>query len=86
MYHVAVVLGLHRKRAGYAVIALYIGDNFYGTLAAVVNVSGAGPSEIAGAIVQSKGGSHGENHDQSQSDCENLLHFFKSLSKICYCK
>ena len=42
----------------------------------------ASPLVLAAGSHESKGGSHGENHDQSQSDCENLLHFFKSLSII----
>ena len=32
------------------------------------------------ALESCKGGSHGENHDQSQSDCgKSFFHFFKSL-------
>lgn len=50
--------------------------------AAVIGIGGASPIPLRIALESCKGGSHGENHDQSQSDCENLLHFFKSLSII----
>ena len=58
-----------------------IGDYFDLSLAAVSLFNCAIPTPV-GVASHCKGGSHGENHDQSQSDCENLLHFFKSLSNI----
>ena len=65
-----------------AVVDLNKRNNLYLTLAAVSSSSSSRPVEGAGYASGCKGGSHGENHDQSQSDCENLLHFFKSLSII----
>ncbi|MBQ4611346.1 MAG: hypothetical protein IJB30_06375 [Clostridia bacterium] len=63
---VAVALGVY----------VYVGYDFYLGGAAVVIVLQATPSIGAGvASRKSKGGSHGENHDQSQSDCKNLFHF-----------